>query len=46
MNSYFIQRDGGRLYGTTKMSQQKYGVEFVPNESKSYVTNLKQIFHA
>jgi hypothetical protein len=36
-----IQRDGGRLYDTTKMGQQEYGVEFVLNGSKPSIANLK-----
>jgi hypothetical protein len=31
MNSYVIQRDGGRLYGTAKTDQQEYDAEFVLN---------------
>jgi hypothetical protein len=46
MNSYFIQRDGGRLYDTAKTGQQKYGVEFVLNQSKSSIANLKRTFPA
>jgi hypothetical protein len=46
MNSNFIQRDGGRFHGTTKMGQQEYGAEFVLNGSKSSVANLKQTFLA
>jgi hypothetical protein len=41
MNSNFIQRDGGRLYGTTETGQQEYGAEFVLIGSKSYVANPK-----
>jgi hypothetical protein len=44
MNSYFKQCEGGRLYGKTKTCQQEYGVEFVPNGSKSYVANPMQTF--
>jgi hypothetical protein len=46
MNSNFIQIDGGRLYDTAKMGQQEYGPEFVLNESKPSVANLKQTFLA
>jgi hypothetical protein len=46
MNSNFIQRDGGRLYGTVKMGQQEYGGEIVLNGSKPSITNPKRIFHA
>jgi hypothetical protein len=46
MNSNFIQRDGGRLYGIAKMGQQEYGVEFVLNGSKPSVTNPKRTFLA
>jgi hypothetical protein len=46
MNSYFIQRDGGRLYSTTKTGQQEYGVEFVLNGSKLSFTNPKRTFLA
>jgi hypothetical protein len=41
VNSNFIQRDGGRLYGTTKTGQQEYGAELVLNGSNPSVT-----FHA
>jgi hypothetical protein len=46
MNSNFIQRDGGRLYGTTKTGQQEYGVEFFLNGSKLSVANPKWTFLA
>jgi hypothetical protein len=46
INSNFIQRDGGRLYDTTKMGQQEYGAELVLHGSKPVVANLKQTFHA
>jgi hypothetical protein len=46
MTSYFMQREGGRLYGKTKTCQQEYGAEFVPNGSKSSVVNLMQAFLA
>jgi hypothetical protein len=46
MNSNFIQRDYGRLYGTSKMGQQEYGVEFVLDGSKPSVANPKRIFLA
>jgi hypothetical protein len=46
MNSNFIQRDGGRLYGTTKMDQQEYGEEFVLNGSNTYVAYPKRTFLA
>jgi hypothetical protein len=41
MNSYFIQRDGGRLYNKAKTGQQEYGAEFVLNGSKPSVVNPK-----
>jgi hypothetical protein len=44
INSYFIQRDGGRFYGTTKMGHQEYGAEFVLIGSKASVANPKQTF--
>jgi hypothetical protein len=44
MNSNFIQRDGGRFYGTAKTSQQEYGVELVLNGSKPSVANPKRTF--
>jgi hypothetical protein len=44
MNSNFIQGDGGRLYITAKMGQQKYGAEFVLNGSKPSVAKLKRTF--
>jgi hypothetical protein len=44
MNSYFMQREGGGLYRTTKTRKEEYGVKFVLNGSKSFVTNLKQTF--
>jgi hypothetical protein len=44
MNSYFIQRDCGRLYDTAKMGQQHYDAEFVLSGSKSSIINLKRIF--
>jgi hypothetical protein len=46
MKSYFMQREGDRLYGTIKTSQQEYGAEFVLNGSKPSVTNLMQTFLA
>jgi hypothetical protein len=46
MNSYFIQRDGRRLYGTEKTGQQKYGVDFVLNGSKHHWQSLHQICRA
>jgi hypothetical protein len=46
MNSYFIQKEGGRLYVTTKIGHQQYGVEFVLNGSKPIVNNPKRTFHA
>jgi hypothetical protein len=45
-NSYFIQRDGGRLYDTAKTGQQEFGAEFVLNGSKPSVGNPKQTFLA
>jgi hypothetical protein len=33
MNSYFMQREGGRLYRIAKTDQQEYGAEFVSNIS-------------
>jgi hypothetical protein len=39
MNSYFMQREGGRLYGIAKMGQQEYGEVFVLNGEKSSVTD-------
>jgi hypothetical protein len=44
INPNFIQRDGGRLYDTTKMGHQEYDVEFVLNGSKTSVANPKQTF--
>jgi hypothetical protein len=41
MNSYFIQKDDVSLYGTLKIGQQEYGVEFVLNGSKSSVAYPK-----
>jgi hypothetical protein len=41
MNSYFIQKDDVSLYGTLKIGQQEYGVEFVLNRSKSSVAYPK-----
>jgi hypothetical protein len=35
MNSYFMQREGGRLFGIAKTSQQEYGVTFVLNDEKT-----------
>jgi hypothetical protein len=46
MNSYFIQKEGGRLYVTTKIGHQQYGVEFVLHGSKPFVDNPKRTFHA
>jgi hypothetical protein len=46
INSYFIQRDGGRLNDTVNTGQQEYGAEFVLNGSKPFVVNPKQTFHA
>jgi hypothetical protein len=46
MNSNLIQRDGGRLYNTAKMSQQEYDAEFVLNGSKPFVAIPKRIFLA
>jgi hypothetical protein len=46
MNSNFIQRHCGWLYGTSKMGQQKYGAEFILNGSKMSVTNPKRTFLA
>jgi hypothetical protein len=46
MNSNFIQRDGGRLYGKAQMGQQEYDVEFVLNGLKPSVANPKQTFLA
>jgi hypothetical protein len=46
MNSNYIQRDGDRLYGIAKASQQEYGVELVLNGSKPSVANPKQTFLA
>jgi hypothetical protein len=44
MNLNLIQRDGDRLYDTTKMGHQEYGAELVLNGSKSPVANPKQTF--
>jgi hypothetical protein len=44
INSDFIQRDVGRLYGTTKMSEQEYGAEFVLNGSNLSVINPMRTF--
>jgi hypothetical protein len=44
MNSYFMQRECGRLYRTAKTNQQEYGVEFVLNGLKSSVSNPKLTF--
>jgi hypothetical protein len=44
MNSYFTQREGGRLYGTARTDQQEYGAEFELNGSKPSVANPKRIF--
>jgi hypothetical protein len=44
MNSYFIQREGGKLYGTIKTGQQEYGAEFILNGSKSSIVNPKRTF--
>jgi hypothetical protein len=46
MNSYFIQRDGGRLYDTTNMGHQEYGPKSALNGSKPYVPNLMRTFLA
>jgi hypothetical protein len=46
MNSNFIQRDGDRLYGTAKMSQQEYSAELLLNGSKPSIANPKRTFHA
>jgi hypothetical protein len=46
MNSYFIQKEGGRLYVTAKIGHQEYGVEFVLNGSKPFVDNPKRTFLA
>jgi hypothetical protein len=46
MNSNFIQRDGGRLYGTSKTCQQECGAQLVLNGSKPSVANLKRTFLA
>jgi hypothetical protein len=44
MNSYFIQREGGRLYEIANMNQQEYGATFVLNGEKPSVTNPMRAF--
>jgi hypothetical protein len=39
INSYFMQREGGRLYGTTNMDQQDKDVAFSPKGVKPLVTS-------
>jgi hypothetical protein len=44
MKSYFIQREGGRLYVIGKMNQQEYGAAIVLNGEKPSVANPMQTF--
>jgi hypothetical protein len=44
MNSNFIQRYGGRLYGIAKTDQQEYDAELVLNGSKPSIVNPKRTF--
>jgi hypothetical protein len=46
MKSYFIEREGGRLYKIVKTDQQEYVVAFVLNNEKSFVTNPMRTFLA
>jgi hypothetical protein len=46
INSNFIQRDVGRLYGIANTGQQEYGARLVLNRSKVSVVNPKQTFLA
>jgi hypothetical protein len=46
MNSYFMQREGGRLYRIVNTDQQEYGAAFVLNSEMPSLTNPMQKFLA
>jgi hypothetical protein len=39
INSYFMQREGGRLYGTANMGQQEYDAVLSPKGVKLSVAS-------